>query len=61
MDQDARLIGRDAEQSALETLLAAASGGTSGAMLLSGEAGIGKTALLDHAVDRASGLLVLGT
>ena len=61
MDQDARLIGRDAEQRALETLLAAASGGTSGAMLLSGEAGIGKTALLDHAVDRASGLLVLGT
>ena len=58
---DVRLIGREAEQSALDALLAGLRAGRSGSLLLRGEAGIGKTALLDHAVDRARDLLVLAT
>ncbi|WP_435807874.1 AAA family ATPase [Streptomyces cyaneofuscatus] len=41
------LYGRTAEQGRLARLLAAARAGRSGALLLRGEAGIGKTALLD--------------
>ncbi|MFE5584406.1 helix-turn-helix transcriptional regulator [Kitasatospora sp. NPDC056531] len=47
------LYGREHEQAAVAGLLAAAGGGRSGALLLRGEAGIGKTALLDDAVARA--------
>jgi len=58
---DGRLIGREAERSAVDVLLAGVRAGRSGSLLLRGEAGIGKTALLDYAVDRASDLLVLAT
>ncbi|HEX8086802.1 MAG TPA: LuxR family transcriptional regulator [Solirubrobacteraceae bacterium] len=47
------LIGRRAECERIEALIAAATEGGSGALLLHGEAGIGKTALLQHARDRA--------
>ncbi|MEV7597885.1 AAA family ATPase [Kitasatospora sp. NPDC089797] len=47
------LYGREHEQAAVDELLARARDGRSGALLLRGEAGIGKTALLDDAVDRA--------
>ncbi|WP_030241035.1 ATP-binding protein [Streptomyces sp. NRRL S-350] len=47
------LYGREREQAALDELLEAARAGRSGVLLLSGEAGIGKTALLDDAVARA--------
>jgi AAA ATPase domain len=40
------LVGRDTERSRLQALLDAARAGRSGARLLHGEAGIGKTALL---------------
>lgn len=53
------LIGRAEEQQALGRLVAAARVGQSGVLVLSGEAGIGKTALLDHAVDLADGMQVL--
>ncbi len=43
------LTGRAAEQAAVDRLLAAARAGTSGVLVLRGEAGIGKTALLDYA------------
>ena len=54
------LLGRDAEREAVERLVARARTGHSGALVLRGEAGIGKTALLDHARDvaRSSGFQV---
>ena len=53
------LIGRETETAGLGELLNAARLGTSGALLLRGEAGIGKTALLEAAADAAEGFLVL--
>ncbi|MEV4671406.1 MULTISPECIES: ATP-binding protein [Actinomadura] len=50
-----RLVGRTAEQSVIERLLARARGGGSGALVLRGDIGIGKTALLDQTADRAGG------
>ena len=43
------LIGRDPEQRLIESVLEDARGGTSAALLIRGEAGIGKTAVLEHA------------
>src|ERR687892_517373 len=43
------LVGRARERARLERLLLEAREGQSGALLLVGEAGIGKTALLEHA------------
>ncbi|WP_419999862.1 AAA family ATPase [Streptomyces boninensis] len=54
--QIAELYGRQAEQEALGGLLAEAREGRSGALVLRGEPGIGKTALLDDAAARAAGL-----
>jgi DNA-binding CsgD family transcriptional regulator len=53
------LEDRRNESAALDGLLAAVRAGRSGALVLRGEAGIGKTALLEHAVASASGLRVL--
>jgi DNA-binding CsgD family transcriptional regulator len=44
------LLDREAECGRIDELLAGASSGTSGALVLMGEPGIGKTALLDYAV-----------
>ncbi|MFE6522296.1 ATP-binding protein [Streptomyces sp. NPDC057794] len=49
------LYGRSTELAALEELAAGARAGRSGALVLRGEAGIGKTALLDRAAESASG------
>ncbi|MBD5787396.1 AAA family ATPase [Cellulosimicrobium terreum] len=43
------LRGRDSERQAIERLLTEARAGRSGALVLCGEAGIGKTSLLEHA------------
>ncbi|MCR2825765.1 ATP-binding protein, partial [Microbacterium sp. zg.Y909] len=43
------LLGRHAEREAVEKLLTRARSGHSGALVVRGEAGIGKTALLQHA------------
>jgi DNA-binding CsgD family transcriptional regulator len=48
------LVGRAAESAALEQLLAAVRGGESRALVLHGEPGIGKTALLDFLAERAA-------
>ena len=48
------LTGRDRERRALERLLEAARAGRSGALVLRGESGVGKSALLGHAYERAS-------
>ena len=53
------LIGREAETAGLGKLLNAARLGTSGALVLRGEAGIGKTALLEQAAAAADGFRVL--
>ncbi|HVV07801.1 ATP-binding protein [Amycolatopsis sp.] len=53
------LRGRDAELREIGALLARARAGVSGALVLRGEPGIGKTALLEHAVTTADGLRVL--
>ena len=43
------LVGRRTEREAIERLLAEARAGRSGSLTVCGEAGIGKTALLEHA------------
>jgi predicted ATPase len=48
-----KLRGRRNERIALDDLLAAARAGRSEALVLRGEAGIGKTALLEYAVESA--------
>ena len=53
------LRGRRDECATLDRLLDGANAGRSGTLVLRGEAGVGKTALLDYAVDSASDLTVL--
>jgi DNA-binding NarL/FixJ family response regulator len=53
------LTGRRAEMDALDHLIAAVRDGMSGALVLRGEAGIGKTSLLDYAADSAAGFQVV--
>ncbi|NKZ03473.1 helix-turn-helix transcriptional regulator [Actinomadura latina] len=55
------IIGRDAEQAVLDGLLEEARAGRSGALVLRGQPGIGKSALLEYAVARADGLRVIRT
>jgi hypothetical protein len=52
------LLGRRRELDALEQLLADVEGGTSRVLVLRGEAGVGKTALLEYLAERASGCRV---
>ena len=53
------LHGRDTEVERVEELLHSARAGDSAALLITGEAGIGKTALLEHGEAAAEGFLVL--
>src|SRR4029453_11525262 len=53
------LIGRESERSVLEALLQSARGERSAALVLRGEPGIGKTALLEYAADSARDMTVL--
>jgi DNA-binding CsgD family transcriptional regulator len=53
------LRGRQSECETLDQLLEAARGGQSGVLVLRGEAGVGKTALLEYLADRASDCRVL--
>jgi DNA-binding CsgD family transcriptional regulator len=52
------LLDRLPERAALSQLLDAARAGRSGVLVMRGEPGIGKTALLEHTVESASGLRV---
>jgi DNA-binding CsgD family transcriptional regulator len=52
------LRGRDSECEALDRLLDAVRAGRSGALVVRGEPGVGKTALLEYALERASGCRV---
>jgi GTPase SAR1 family protein len=49
-----RLINRDEERRLLDQLVAAVRGGESRALVLHGEAGVGKTALLEYVSERAT-------
>jgi len=53
------LVGREKERLALEGVMASARLGRSAVLALIGEAGIGKTSLLDHAAEKAAGLRLL--
>jgi DNA-binding CsgD family transcriptional regulator len=53
------LIGRESECERLDELLYGARLGRSEALVIRGEAGIGKTALLDYAAGRAAGMTVV--
>ena len=58
-DPEIRLRGRRRERVALDGVLDTARAGSSAVLVLSGEPGIGKTALLRYAASRASGFRVL--
>jgi DNA-binding CsgD family transcriptional regulator len=53
-----QLVDRGPECEVIDRMFEAARGGLSGALVLRGEAGIGKTALLDYAVESAAGMRV---
>ena len=53
------LLGRDREREAIDRLLSEARASRSGALVLRGEPGIGKSALLEHALANADGMRVL--
>lgn len=53
------LVGRETERRMIERLVAGARVGSSGVLLITGEPGIGKTALVDDAVRHADGMRVL--
>ncbi|WP_019179861.1 helix-turn-helix transcriptional regulator [Microbacterium yannicii] len=53
------LLGRQRERTALGELVTAVRAGTSAALILRGEAGIGKTALLEYARSAAAGCRIL--
>lgn len=55
------LLGRNREREVLERLLEDALGGHGGALVLHGDPGVGKTALLEYATGAASGFEVLRT
>jgi DNA-binding CsgD family transcriptional regulator len=54
------LVGREEECAAIDRLLEASAGGESSSLVLRGEAGIGKTALLSYAAERSRERTVLG-
>ncbi|MDR8412536.1 AAA family ATPase [Nonomuraea sp. 3-1Str] len=53
------LYGRAREQARIDALTAAARAGQGGAVIVRGETGIGRSALLDHAATHATGFLLL--
>jgi predicted ATPase len=55
------LVGRERERAAIDRLLEVSARGESSSLVLRGEAGIGKTALLSYAADREGGRRVLRT
>jgi hypothetical protein len=58
-DEEPMLYGRDEELAAIGRLLEGMRSGRAGSLVLRGEAGIGKTALLDAAAESATGARVL--
>jgi predicted ATP-dependent serine protease len=54
------LRGRRAEREVLDRMLGAVRGGQSRVLVVSGEPGVGKTALIQSAISSASGFRVMG-
>lgn len=54
-----RLQGRESERARIDHLLSAARAGRSGTLALRGEPGVGKTALVEYALESARGMSVL--
>src|ERR1700686_175445 len=54
-------LGRDADSARIDALLEHARSGVSGMVIVSGEPGIGKSALLGYAVDTAVDMTILST
>jgi len=54
-----QLLGRERERAALDRLVEAARDGRGGALVVHGEPGVGKTALLDDSVEKATTLRVV--
>ena len=54
-----RSVGRGAELARIDAALASARRGESSVLVVRGEGGVGKTALLDAAAERARGLRIL--
>ncbi|MGA8720719.1 MAG: AAA family ATPase [Solirubrobacteraceae bacterium] len=59
MSSHSELVGRARECAVIERMLEAARGRESGSLVVRGEAGMGKTALLEYAADRAGAMRVL--
>src|SRR5262245_3574439 len=55
------LVGRGREAARVDALLDGARGGESSSLVVRGEPGIGKSALLEYAAERADGMVVLTT
>src|SRR6266850_1122402 len=53
-----RLLGRQREREVLDRLLEGARAGHGGVLVVHGEPGVGKTALLEYAIEAARGFLV---
>lgn len=53
------LLGRDAERTCIDDLLKRARDGSAGVLVLAGEAGVGKSALIRYAAEQAAGMRVL--
>jgi hypothetical protein len=53
------LLGRRNERAVVDARFDAVRAGRSGALVVRGEAGVGKTALLEYAIESASGLRVV--
>src|ERR1700716_1954209 len=56
-----QLLGRERERDALDRLLEAAAGGHGGVLVVRGEPGVGKTALLEYAVEAGRGFRIART
>lgn len=57
--RETRLLGRRSERATLDRLLADVRAGASRVLVVRGEAGVGKSALLDHATESAADLCIL--
>src|SRR5215207_435533 len=55
------LVGRDRERAVLDRLLQDAGAGNGGVLVLHGEPGVGKTALLEYAVEQGDGFQIART
>ena len=53
------LVGREGERAKIDELIVSARVGKAGTLVVSGDAGIGKTALLEYAIEQADGMTVV--